>query len=288
MLALLGGCSALRLGYAQGPALVYWWLDRYVDFDAAQAPRVRDALARWFAWHRREQLPEYATLLAQARAEVLADTTAQRVCEWQRELAARARAAWDEAEPAAAAIAATLGGAQIRRLESRYARNNEEFRDEYLQSEPRERAVANLERTLDRAEMLYGRFDDAQRRRVAEWLARSPFDPEAWLAERRARQLDALRLLRALNADGAAAPAQAVAALRGYVERLQRSPREAYRRYNERLTEFNCAFAADVHNGTTAAQRRHAARKLAGWEDDVRALAAHAPQPQAQPQSQSQ
>ena len=28
---LLGGCSALRLSYGQGPLLAYWWLDGLVD-----------------------------------------------------------------------------------------------------------------------------------------------------------------------------------------------------------------------------------------------------------------
>ncbi|HKX39537.1 MAG TPA: hypothetical protein VJO99_00140, partial [Burkholderiaceae bacterium] len=111
----------------------------------------------------------------------------------------------------------------------------------------------------------------------ADALARSPFDPEMWLAERQQRQQDALRLLRAAgNGDGAANREQAAAALRGYVDRLERSPREAYRRYNERLVEYNCGVAAALHNSTTPAQRRTAAKKLAGWESDLRFIVAQA------------
>jgi hypothetical protein len=40
--------------------------------------------------------------------------------------------------------------------------------------------------------------------------------------------------------------------------------------------EFNCGFAATLHNGTSAAQRRSAAKTLAGWEGDLRALVAAA------------
>ena len=67
---------------------------------------------------------------------------------------------------------------------------------------------------------------------------------------------------------------QAQQALRAYADRIEHSPREAYSRYTARLNEFNCAFAATLHNGTSAAQRRHAAKTLAGWESDLRALAA--------------
>ena len=275
-IALVGltGCSALRVGYSQAPDLVYWWLDRYVDFDGDQTPKVRDALADWFAWHRRTQLPEYADLLVRTQKEVLVDTTPARVCEWQREVLRRAHTAYERAEPAAAQIVLTISPEQVAHLERRYKKNNDEFRDEYLQADPAKRARKNVERALERAEMLYGRLDDAQRTRVAEQLARSPFDPEIWLAERQQRQQDALRLLRSMGADGTMSREQAASALRGYIDRIERSPRDGYRRYSERLAEFNCTVAATLHNSTTPSQRRTAVRKLASWEGDLRAIAA--------------
>jgi len=171
----------------------------------------------------------------------------------------------------------TISAEQIRQLEKRYAKNNDEFRDEYLQADPAQRQKKNLERTVDRAEILYGRLEDGQRARLADALARSPFDPGLWLAEREQRQQDALRLLRAMsNGDGAANREQAAAALRGYADRLERSPREAYRHYNDRLVEYNCGVLAALHNSTTPAQRRTAAKKLAGWESDLRFIVAQA------------
>ena len=275
MLALTSGCSALRIGYASAPDLVYWWLDRYVDFNDAQTPRVREAIGQWFAWHRRTQLPDYVSLLARAQVEVLADSTPARVCEWQDEVVQRAHAAFDRIAPAVADVMLTITPQQIRYLEQRYAKFNTAFGDDYLQPDPRQRADEARKRVVDRAETLYGRLDDAQRERIADGLKRSPFDPELWLAERRQRQQEVLQILRKLVADGANRE-QAQAALRGYVERLEASPRERYRRYSERLTEFNCAFAASLHNATSAAQRRAAARTLAGWEGDLRAIAASA------------
>lgn len=276
LLALLGGCSALRIGYNQAPDLLYWYLDGYVDFNGAQTPRVREALTQWLAWHRRSQLPDYAALLARAQTEVLADTTAARACEWQREVIVRADVAFDRAAPAAAEFLLTVTLQQVAHVERRQAKANDEFRDDYLQSDPRKRAEATLRRTVERAESLYGRLTDVQRARMAEALPRSPFDPEAWLAERRVRQQEALALMRRFGGDTTARePAEA--ALRAYVQRLERSPREPYRRYAERLSAFNCAFAATLHNGTNAAQRRTAADKLAGWEGDVRSLLAELP-----------
>ena len=276
MMFIVSGCSALRIGYSQAPDIVYWWLDGYVDFNSAQTPRVRGALEQWFAWHRRTQLPDYASLLARAQLEAKADTTAARVCEWQTDLVKRARTAFDRAAAPAAEILLTITPQQISYLEHRYAKNNNEFRDDYLQPDPAKRSAATLKRVVERAETLYGRLDDAQLARVSEALERSPFDPELWLTERKRRQQEALQLLRKVSAGGTTRE-QAQAALQVYVDHLERSPQDSYRRYSERLMDFNCAFAASLHNSTSATQRRAAVATLAGWEGDARALMASRP-----------
>ena len=175
----------------------------------------------------------------------------------------------------AAGIAVTLTRDQLAHIERRQAKANDEFRDEYLGADPKERLAKTVKRSIERAETIYGRLDDAQRDKVAAALAVSPFDAELWLSERRRRQRDVLDVLRLISTDPAGKD-NAVAALQGWTERLERSPRPAYRRYSEQLTQFNCSFAASLHNTTTAAQRQTAAAKLAGWEGDLRALAAAA------------
>ena len=40
----LTGCSALRLGYNNGPQLAWWWLDGYVDFSTEQTPAAKAAI----------------------------------------------------------------------------------------------------------------------------------------------------------------------------------------------------------------------------------------------------
>ena len=270
------GCSAIRLGYGQAPDLAYWWLDRYVDFNDAQTPRVRDALAQWFAWHRRTQLPDYAALLARAQGELAANTTPARTCEWWADLRSRMDTSVERGVPAMAELMLTLTPQQLQNLERRYAKSNEEFRSEYLQTDAARRLKEAVKRAVDRAEFFYGKLDDEQRDRVAKSVAQSPFDAELWAAERQRRQQDALQTLRRLRAEALGAD-QAQAALRAYIVRAGRSPREEHQRYADRLTQFNCAFTANLHNVTTTAQRQVAADKFKGWENDLRALAADVP-----------
>jgi len=275
LLSVCAGCSALRIGYSTAPDLVYWWLDGYVDFSGAQTTQVRQAISEWFAWNRHTQLSDYAALLARAQSEVRADTTPARVCEWQSEVTERATTAFDHIVAAAAQLALTLTPQQFQVLERRYAKNNREFRDDFLQPDLHERAKETLRRTVERAETLYGHLEDAQRARLADLLSHSPFDPEIWLAERRQRQQDALHMLRHLVSEHASIE-QAEAALRAYEHTVEVSPRESYRHYDEQLKAFNCKAGATLHNLTTPAQRETAAQRLGGWSDDLRAIASAA------------
>ena len=270
---LVAGCSALRLGYNQGPTLAYWWLDSYLDFDDAQRIKVRDALSQWFAWHRKTELPPLAALLGRAAAEVTADTSAEQACRWYDALQPRLDAAIEQALPLAAEIAMTLQPEQIDAVRKRQARANQEFRDEYLQPKAEARLKADLERALERTEMLYGRFSEPQRDKLQQIISASSFDPERWLADRQRRQRDLLQTLQAMQSPGTGRN-EATAALRGYWQRSRKSPDEAYARYAQQLNSYNCAAAAQIHNLTSPAQRLEAQKRLLGWEADLRSLTA--------------
>ena len=272
-LGVLGGCSAVRLGYSQAPELTYWWLDGYADFNDAQTPRVRDELGAFFRWHRATQLPDYAALLTKAQQQVLEPITPAQACQWYEDVLGRFDTAFERALPAAAELVLTATPQQLLHVERRFAKGNDELRSEHAQRNPAERAKAAAKRLIERAESVYGRLDDAQRASLTGAVSDSPLDVEVWLAERKARQQDLLQTVKRLIAETAGSD-QVQAALRTLVERSRRSPRGVYRGYQQRLTQHNCALAAQTHNLSTPAQRRFAALKLKGWEDDLRALAA--------------
>jgi hypothetical protein len=271
--AALAGCGvALKLGYGQGSALAFRWLDGYVDFNDAQTLRVRSALDEWFAWNRRTQLPDYADLLARTGIELQTNTTPERVCVLADEVRARIDTGFEHARPAVIDVAATLTPQQLARIQNKLDDRNATFRDDYLQPDPADRREASVEREASRAEDLYGSLGDAQRAMLEKSVAESPFDGDLAYAERLRRQQDMLSMLRRL-----AAPqmnrTEAEAEIGTYVQRLDRSPNDDYRRYTKRLVAYNCAFAAALHNSTSAEQRRFAAKKLLGYERELRDLA---------------
>ncbi len=272
----------LRLAYDQAPNLAYFWIDGYVDVNGDQTPPLRDAIERWFAWHRRTQLTDYADLLVRAQREVTEPITPAAICAWQADGERRLDAALDVAAPAAAELILALTPEQLQHIERRMAKTAEEMRADFLQTDPAERRAKSLERTVERFEMLYGRLDAAQRQRLAALLAASTFDAERWLDERRARQREMLQAMASAStagrnaADRGAALLQAQAAVHLIVDRTARSPRADYRAYQQRLTQDNCALVASMHNTMTPAQRQNARAKLKGWEDDLRTLIASA------------
>lgn len=272
LLVLLSGCSAVQFTYGQGTTLAYWWLDRYADFTPEQAPRVKAALADWFAWHRRSQLGGYADELTRLQQLVRADVTPQQLCAVYAGWQYRLTLALDQAVPATAQLALTLGPAQLAHIQQRQATQLEEAAADYMQPDAEQRLAAAVTRQTERWERLYGRLDAPQRQVLRDVLAEAPTDPQRWLAQRRQQHQAFNGLLRSWLAQPPA-PAAAEAALRSLL-RASAEPADPERlAERQRSIQAGCGLAARLHNSTTPAQRSAAAAQFASWAADLRALA---------------
>ena len=281
-MAGLTGCSAVRLSYGQGAFLAHWWIDGYIDFTTEQSARARAALDDWFGWHRATQLADYTSLLGGVQRMAVDNVTPAQVCALYQSAMTRVDRAYEQAVPAMADMARSMTPAQLRHLEQRYQKGNDELQRDHLQGDPGERREKTQRQWVERAESLYGRIDDAQRQLLAAALGRSPFDAQRWLVERRARQQDILRGLRQLSAERADA-ATAESLMRALAVTMTRSTRADYQAYRQRLQDANCEAAALLHNSTSAAQRQRAVKKLKDWEDDLRVLVREPAAPRPQP-----
>jgi hypothetical protein len=261
-------------------ALLTWrWLDGYVDFSSESAPKVKAAIDQWFAWGRNKQLPEFAALLASAQAVILEPTTPLDTCRWKQLARDKADPALERALTLGADIVPMLGEPQLKHIEAQFLKKNEEVRKDFLQPKPADRLKAAVKRSLGHAESLYGSLDEPQKKVIAAGVAASPFDPELWIGERERRQRSTVQMLRRLVGEHADRD-RIVAGLRVLVEQSEESPDPVYAAYERRVSVYNCAFAAQIHNATTAEQRKSARERLKGWEDDLRVLAGGPPQPQ--------
>lgn len=270
----LTACSALKLGYGAAPEFVFWRLDAYLDLDDAQSARVRGDLTQLQQWHRSTELPRYVALLEQAERLAPTDITAAQACSLVAQARERIAAVAAQAEPALAATAQTLGPEQLQHLQKHYARKDAEWRSDWLDVTPAALLEKRVKQMTERAEMIYGTLDEAQRVVLQRVVEQTGFDARAVYAERLRRQRDALQTLREVSATPGMSVAQARAALRGYLARTQDSPDPVWRQKRDAWLQDNCRAFAALHASTTAAQREAAVRRLRAYQRDLRELSA--------------
>ncbi len=269
-LALLGGCSAIKLAYNSAPDFSYWWLDGYADFNDEQTALVREELQRLHRWHRSSELPRLADLLQQAGRMTAGNITEEQVCNMFEAMRARALALSEQAEPAVVALAPRISAEQRQHIERKFAKANTEWRADYLEGNAQKRSEKRLEAQVERSEQFYGKLQEPQLAVLRSALEGTGFNPDISYTERLRRQQDLLQTLRAVQAD----PGSARSRLRQYLERVLESPDPQYRAYSQKVIAGSCRLVALLHNGTNAEQRERAARRIAAYERDARELAA--------------
>ncbi len=268
-------CSAIKLSYNNAPDLLYWWLDSYVNFNATQKPVIKQDLQALHSWHRQHELPLYIKLLESLQSMSGTDTDSQKVCNVVNEIQHRYQTLTLQFQPIAAKLAPTLTPDQLTHMRKHFDRNNEKWREEWLEGSRAEREKKRLKLAVERSEKLYGRLTQAQRELLLENIRQSNFDPAISDAHRVRLQQDALSgLAHIITLDDDAADIEmAVAA---FFERMHKSDDTAYRSYAEKMTRHACEGMARFHNSTTPAQRQHAKEKLGGYLKDLEALKASA------------
>jgi len=276
----LQGCSTVRLAYNQAPLVVDWYLNDYVDFNAAQKPALKSALEQVHVWHRQTQLPAYIETLQKMQRQITEPLTPARVCDFYEEIqdhvltTLQGMVRLEQNAPGAIGLQklANLDASQLAFMERKFSKSNLKYREDYLSGTPQQLREKRFEKSLERTEMLYGKLDERQLFMLQTRLGQSGFDPQRAYAERLRRQQDMLLTLRSLASPAGLSTAQAAAALEGVFNRAILSPDLSYRNDARQIKLHNCQTFAELHNITTPAQRQKALAKLQGYEQDLRAL----------------
>jgi len=268
---LLQSCSLMKVAYNQAPELVYWQLDRHFDFTDAQSLQVKADLARLQAWHRQTQLPGYIETLQKLQQQMPSDIDAAAACAIYTDVRGKLVALARQAELPMATLAASLQAGQLKNLERRFAKGNDEYREDFLEASPKAQREKRYKEAVKRAEILYGGLEKKQLAVIERRMDASHFDASRSYAEKLRRQQDALHTLRPLVA-GQGTPEKTQAAMRGLFERTLNSPDAANHDYMDKLTQDACVTIAELHNSTTPAQRHKAVETLHRYEQDFRTL----------------
>jgi hypothetical protein len=264
----LGGCSALKLGYEQSPALLYWWLDSHVDFSDAQTPRAREALGQLQAWHRAQELPAYAALFAQWATLAEAPVSEAQTCQATQQVQLHLARLADTSARLAAPIVQTMDERQRQHLVRYWARKNKDWAQEWLQGPAEQRLQRRGDKTIERYADFYGTLSPAQMALVRQQVAQSAWTPEWGQQERLRRQKVVLEALQPLEHTDASE-----ARLRSIWGQVMNPPAPADRERLQGWLDQGCKDLAELHNSTSAEQRQRAVRRLRAYEKDLRELA---------------
>lgn len=272
---LLSSCSTARLGYDWLPALTLWQLDRYLGLDERQQQQTKSRLEAVVDWHRRNELPGYATFLT-ATADRLDDNATLDTAifeDWR----GRAHTAWLALVPQIAPVLAELGlslrSSQIDRLEQRLAERTAELHAEYLPADSGAREEVRLARWEARTESILGEISDRQRQTLQRLARETPAFERLWLSERERRVEALLRLLRRTEEERPS-PALARAWWEDYLTSVWRSPNPERQARLEEANRHADSISLHMINQASRGQRAHLLQKIRAYISDFTLLAA--------------
>lgn len=264
----LAACSILQAVYQQAPRYLQWRSNVAHHFSPDQQELVGGQIRRWFDWHRREQMPQVARMLQQAAEDVRGPITPELACQRRDAYLAMSKQAFAVAAPMAAAVIANLGPDQTRRVQAFFINLNEEQQENYVSDDPREQArlaVAFIEKW---ASLVYGDFSEAQREHLIHQVMALPFNARTVLGEFQRFQGRYVQLLKDTQAHKLGTEQISQRLLAALLDGVD--PQDPVRKAQmQRWVQAGCAFAADLHAHTSAAQRERATRTLSGWREDV-------------------
>src|SRR4051812_34496567 len=195
--AFLAGCTGLRIGYKQADIILGWRANTYFDLDADQRRDFSARLDRLLAWHRYEQLPEYAKFLTLAIDKAEHGLKTDDVAWFVEGFRARYRIVVNRGAADAAEVLATLNPDQIVNLEKQFAKDNRKFADENeLDSGVEKRKRARLKKTVSQIEDWAGNLTREQETKVAALLEPIPLIEHLRHQDRIRRQREFVEILK--------------------------------------------------------------------------------------------
>lgn len=274
MLLLAAGCSAVRIGYANGETFLYWWLDGYVDFRDEQKPWVKEHIADFMQWHRKTQLRDYAQLLARTQQQIKGHVSGADVLNIYAAVKQRARVTIDHELPHLTDLALSITPEQISHLERKFDANNDTYRRDNLRGDLEYRQDNRFRKVMKQAEYWFGDFSHQQEDEIRAASNARPLDNELWMQERIRRQQMMIAMLKKIQAEKP--PREKVTAMLkeyadlGFEGFIYREHKEFF----DATRNGMAGMVAIIINVATPEQKAHAMKRLQKYIEDCENLAA--------------
>jgi hypothetical protein len=271
--AAVAGCGLVKVGYRHGDLVGMFMIDRYLDLSSEQTAFVKPRLHQLLVWHKTTQLPDYVGFVEELQRYSSRSITTEEVVTIGVQARQKAMTTIDHAMPEMTELALRLTPDNIKALEKRFADDDAKWRREFMKGDVEKQQKARYERTLERVEEWYGRFNSEQRDRIRQLSDARPFNNEIMIAERERRQHDFVALLAKVAHDKPPRDA-VIAMMKNYADRFDKNPDPERRAFLDSLRLSTEEMEAAIQNLSTPQQRTHAAARLQEWIDDFKSLSA--------------
>lgn len=259
--AACGGVT--RVVYDNADAAVLLTAHRYLSLEGEQWTLARAAVARFHAWHRRNELPRYAALLADAAGRVRRGLGRGDV-EWAiQSVRARYIALVEAAVRESMPLVETLDAENVATLERQFAHDDAKRVRDRLSGDPVKRERERVTAITKRFEEWTGGLSEGQVGLVRQFVAATSDYPPHALDLRLRRERELVTLLDRSVQDDTAAPAEGLRAL-FLAWGLERTSGRRLR--DEQFVQL----VLGLDRSLDASQRARVVQRLAGYAEDAR------------------
>ena len=269
LLALLTGCSTIKVAYNQAEFIAAWMADDYFDLNGEQKDAFRAHFQRFHAWHRATQLLQYAALLEAAQKRLDTGVSAADATWLVGSVKTQYRTIVLRGYADAARLLSTLSDQQLVAARRQFEEVNRKYAREFgVGAAPDEQRRLLAKRQLERVEHWTGPLSAAQEARIAEMSRALPRVTDLRHQDRMRRQQEFLTLLAERKQLNTFAPK-----LREWLLDWDRTRTTDYDAALARFAEASAKMYVDAYTLLTAEQRHHIASRLQRYVAAFRELA---------------
>jgi hypothetical protein len=257
----------LRLAYDNADVYLQFRAGSYLDLEGEQADDLRARIDSFFAWHRKQALPDYARIASEAAARVGKGLSREDLVWGYDSLVAHARKSLRAAAERIGPLLDRLTPEQVAYMEKGLAEDNRKFARENLRGTEQERRKRRAKRVEERLEDWVGNLTQSQVERVRQFSERAPLYDELRDRDRKRLQVALLDMVR---------KRQAQQRLPQLAERWEQGREPEYAKASEAARHEYYALLLDLDRSLTADQRGRAQANLRRYAEDFAVLAERA------------
>lgn len=264
---LVCGCTALRLAYDHADTWVMYRANSYLDLDGKGSEELAARIDDFFAWHRRNALPQYARIADDAAKRVAKGLSREDIVWGYDSLVAHARQSLHVAAERIAPLLDRLTPQQVAHMQKQFADDNRKFAREYLRGNEAERRKRRAQRLEERLEDWVGNLSPGQLDKVKQFSADAPLYDELRDRDRKRMQAELLEMVRKREAQKR---------LPEWAANWERGRDPAHLAASERYRQAYMGLLLELDKTLTAEQRSRAEGNLRRYSEDFRILARRA------------